>query len=567
MANDKGGSYVDKMKRWRSTTQQTAKNAEKTEGSIEKMQPQLNDVYIRVHDIQDRAYDILAMVRTTGSRRYTDGHIEDPNADFLVQNKLSDIYYADPHDAKTPVSQLKVSRRAANLGVRFEDFLRPEERIAEIRETVSAATAGTGKGKTVDFAGTRTSELNALMGGTDALTINITSTRIEADECIKLRSNISLAGNGARITAGKDLKYIILGDGCSDISVSGLELCGGNHGLYLSGSNNVRIEGNTIHAVGNRPFTIVSGGNIYVADNNIFDNAWGGMYITKNAANCVIEKNNVHDNHGTSNIAAGITMTAKPVDHPLDFTEDLDETQRLCKAATAALEDLTDAPCNIVVANNNVSRNNSSGIYNDGAYLIYVIDNIVRGNDKEGMCFDYGAIASYICGNYVEGNGTRSRQTDKDLQLDFIWDFGRLPDGSAAAKLPGISLDNTMWNIIVKNTVKGNSGSGIKAVRTAAENIILENAVIDNNEGRSDVFHFFGIELGANMVSDHDGDTFLDYAPDYGNIVTRNVVTGRHYAGIFLAEKCRGNEIRDNTVVDYLHLTVEDISASRNTII
>ena len=63
--------------------------------------------------------------------------------------------------------------------------------------------------------------------------------------------------------------------------------------------------------------------------------------------------------------------------------------------------------------------------------------------------------------------------SDEDLEADFVLELGRLEDGSSPAKLPGISLDNTAYNVIYNNVILENYGSGVKAVRSAFCNTIL----------------------------------------------------------------------------------------------
>ena len=90
----------------------------------------------------------------------------------------------------------------------------------------------------------------------------------------------------------------------------------------------------------------------------------------------------------------------------------------------------------------------------------------ITGNDKEGICIDYGTLGAYIRGNRIAGNGARSRQTDDDLRNDFVHHLGRMRDGSSNAKLPGLSIDNAACNIIHENTVTGNFGTLLGYLQT-----------------------------------------------------------------------------------------------------
>ena len=132
------------------------------------------------------------------------------------------------------------------------------------------------------------------------------------------------------------------------------------------------------------------------------------------------------------------------------------------------LHDILSAPHKIIIRNNVIANNNSSGIYSYGAYLNYITENQITGNEKEGICLDYGTVGSYVAYNDITANGNRNRMSDSELKLDFVLELGRLEDGTSPAKLPGISIDNSAYNIVFDNRIIGNYGSGVKMVRTGA---------------------------------------------------------------------------------------------------
>ena len=87
------------------------------------------------------------------------------------------------------------------------------------------------------------------------------------------------------------------------------------------------------------------------------------------------------------------------------------------------LYNLLDTPHDIVLYQNNVKHNNSSGIYSDGAYQIYIVENIIYQNDKEGMCLDYGTFGAYVSNNIVKENGGRLRF--RSGLCNGVWTFVR----------------------------------------------------------------------------------------------------------------------------------------------
>ena len=260
---------------------------------------------------------------------------------------------------------------------------------------------------------------------------------------------------------------------------------------------------------------------------------------------------------------AGVVLSNAITKDPLDIWENFDENHRCPARDNLYLQ--TDCPHEIILENNEVSSNNSSGIYSDGAYNCHLLFNDVYSNDKEGICLDNGTIGTYLKDNTIINNGGRYKQTDDDLRMDYVFEAGRLNDGSAKAKLPGISLDNTAYNIIENNVVANNYGGGIKMVRSTIRCLINENVIKDNNRGQNDTFHFFGIELGAAIPDELVAD--MDFTSDFENIVCRNIISGDHYSGIFLGTDCYVNDIFDNVIMEPQMFAIECISVKFNSML
>ena len=58
-----------------------------------------------------------------------------------------------------------------------------------------------------------------------------------------------------------------------------------------------------------------------------------------------------------------------------------------------------------------------------GHIRFILLENIIYQNDKEGMCLDYGTFGAYVSNNIVKENGGRLRQSDEDLEADFVTAF------------------------------------------------------------------------------------------------------------------------------------------------
>ena len=154
--------------------------------------------------------------------------------------------------------------------------------------------------------------------------------------------------------------------------------------------------------------------------------------------------------------------------------------------------------------------------------------------------------------------------TDKDLKTDFIFDMGRLADGSSPAKLPGVSIDNAAYNIIFNNIIAKNYGSGLKCVRSGYRNTFLCNQVTDNDFGRNEMHHFFGIELSTDQYNEKNVKG-LDFTPCYENIIARNVISGPHSAGIFIGPDGYVNDFFDNIIIGCTSWSMESLSQKFNS--
>jgi parallel beta-helix repeat protein len=98
-------------------------------------------------------------------------------------------------------------------------------------------------------------------------------------------------------------------------------------------------------------------------------------------------------------------------------------------------------------------------------------------------------------------------------------------------------------------------------VRTSYFNAIGTNTLLDNNDGASSAFHFFGIELGAASGSSPE----LDFTPSRGNIVFSNMIRGSHYSGIFFDDGSDMNNVLNNVVLDATFWALESAEQMTNT--
>ena len=464
---------------------------------------------------------------------------------IMTANKLPALSRMAAEDSKKYMGNLQVLQKIEKLGIDTASFETPELNWKNVYNRVSDTMQkeNTFSDK-ISFTGSTASQLNTLIAQSTDAYITIESSTVRMDEPISMKSGIALDAAGVTFTGSTDdrVAQAVIAEDCTNFALYNLNLTAGcyEYGIYIIRSNTFTIENCTIsNALYKGLVMMGENKNFTIRNNTVSYNGNGAVFLNGNISNGIIAGNDVVDNYGTRNLTAGIVMTSMEIDdYYTAYNEFKDEH----------LYNLLDTPHDIVLYQNNVKHNNSSGIYSDGAYQIYIVENIIYQNDKEGMCLDYGTFGAYVSNNIVKENGGRLRQSDVDLEADFVTTFGRLSDGSSPAKLPGISIDNSAYNTIVNNNVTQNYGSGVKMVRSAYRNIIMENSVSDNNKGKSDDFHFFGIEIGHESTPDEPVKG-LDFTASYENIVCRNIVTGSNYAGVFLAVESYCNDVFDNTIL------------------
>lgn len=464
---------------------------------------------------------------------------------IMTANKLPALSRMAAEDSKKYMGNLQVLQKIEKLGIDTASFETPELNWKNVYNRVSDTMQkeNTFSDK-ISFTGSTASQLNTLIAQSTDAYITIESSTVRMDEPISMKSGIALDAAGVTFTGSTDdrVAQAVIAEDCTNFALYNLNLTAGcyEYGIYIIRSNTFTIENCTIsNALYKGLVMMGENKNFTIRNNTVSYNGNGAVFLNGNISNGIIAGNDVVDNYGTRNLTAGIVMTSMEIDdYYTAYNEFKDEH----------LYNLLDTPHDIVLYQNNVKHNNSSGIYSDGAYQIYIVENIIYQNDKEGMCLDYSTFGAYVSNNIVKENGGRLRQSDEDLEADFVTTFGRLSDGSSPAKLPGISIDNSAYNTIVNNNVTQNYGSGVKMVRSAYRNIIMENSVSDNNKGKSDDFHFFGIEIGHESTPDEPVKG-LDFTASYENIVCRNIVTGSNYAGVFLAVESYCNDVFDNTIL------------------
>lgn len=493
------------------------------------------------------------------------GFSGDIHTDIVTRHAFPSLERMEEKDQDKYVNSLQVIKKIEKTGLDTSSFLYPELNLQKLEQNIQVMGADSADGlEKAVFTGTSSDELQEAVNANKGAIIDIRSDRIEVTGTVSLADHTYIKGNGAEL-ACNGVGCVFTGEDVSGVSITGLHISGNaDYGIYMTGSSNIRITDCTIEGMKQKPICILGNASgLWICENQLSSNHAGGIYLAGEVKNGLIGENKIADNEGTSNWMAGIVLTNAVPQDKKNLWETFDEEHHFPHKENLYAQ--ISCPHDLLIRDNQVCGNQASGIYSDGAYSCYVVGNTVRQNDKEGICLDYGTIGFYLKENVFGENGQRSRQTDKDLEMDFVLGAGRMEDGSAKAKLPGVSMDNAAYNILENNIVTGNYGGGIKMVRTAVRNLISENIIRDNNMGQNDVYHFFGIEAGYAAADVESED--MDFAPDFENIICRNSITGNHYSGVFIGADCYVNDVFDNIIMEPGEFAVEAVSTKFNSIV
>lgn len=477
---------------------------------------------------------------------------------IIEMNSLPPLERMNPEEAAGLVEDMQVIKKIKNLGIHTESFYTPELNYKRLYNDIQKVLSERSYSEKFVFDGTRISELNAFMQDKKTATIEFSNKEIIFDETLMVKSGLCIDAAGVNFVIEKPLdKVIHVVDG-SDIRIMNFEIKNGEYtyGLFISNSNRISVEGCAFYDAGYKGIVALGNNEYLKVEDCVIDNSQGGgMYFNGDMSKIIIHHNTVSNTKGTNNYSAGIVFGCVRL---LDFEQVYKPFEEI------ALGERLNNPHDVVVYDNIVYKSNSSGIYSDGAYKLYLIDNTSYLNDKEGMCLDGGSFGCYVANNTLKQNGGRRRQTVEDLVNDYVGDFGTLEDGSSPAKLPGLSMDNAAYNIITDNNICNNYGSGVKIVRSGARNMVINNVITDNNVGQSEYWHFFGVELAYAAKPDYEIAN-IDFKSCYENIIARNIIRGEHYAGIFLAEECYINDFFDNVIMDPTWWSMECLSNRFNS--
>jgi parallel beta-helix repeat protein len=460
--------------------------------------------------------------------------------------------------ATDAASKLQVGERARTLGL---TGLSPLEawKAAPVLLMRPIADPAAPPAVTV-FSGTTASALNAAIVNSASLSLRVASAAVSIDQPILVtREGFTLDLGSAQLTGANAQPYMLRIDSARNITVTGGSFTKGNSAILVSKSGNVVVDHTRIAGLTGDGVVVTGSNHVWVSHNRITGMGGPGIVLHTGTTLSTVEQNDISNGTGQSNWMAGILISDRDVDLASDPGAFFDPSGYW--PVTEPIRSRVNPPRDNLVAFNHVGTNASSGIYVDGGVRTTIFSNTLLGNAKEGMCLDNGSTANVVSSNVIQQNGKRWGQTDDTLRLDYV--SGRLPDGTAAAKLPGISLDNAIYNVIYANNISHNFGGGVKMVRTSFFNIVGLNVIENDNDGANIYFRFFGVEMGA--APGDASSPELDFTPSRGNVIFSNLIRGTHGSGIFLQAGSDGNDVVDNVILDAKDWAIEAVLPMLNT--
>jgi hypothetical protein len=362
-------------------------------------------------------------------------------------------------------------------------------------------------------------QLRALVRGLRGLS-DLAPVRLP-DSGIRLsgRRGFKLEPDGAVAANDPHRKFFVHLQDCADFVIEGLALRRGRNAVFLHGCRRFRVA--------NADLSDLEGYGVILFDcsefevegvrcHNLLCSAVMAVGDTRLGA---IRRVRARGGRGFLNCDAGVVLL-----HCTDRVAPEDMPER-CHEPRSILDKAKRPKC-IDMAGIDVRGCRAQGVYLAGALACRVSRSVLARSNKEGICFDWGTAMCELTSSAVAGNGRRASLSAEEIRADFIGRFPLLPDGSSAAKLPGVSMDNAAFNTVSRNLLVGNHGGAVKFVRACVGNRVEMNAGWSNSAGNNRHMRFPRYaDAGAfDPLGEFGGSALCDLGPSYGNIIRRNLI-------------------------------------------
>ncbi len=400
----------------------------------------------------------------------------------------------------------------------------------------------------VSFTGLRRKTITALpfsLHGERNMELVIQADSLEGGGPIRLVdcTGIRIRATGVLRPTGVE-KFFLDINRCSHFTLDNLRTVGGRHTLLVSDSHSFSLDGVNSRK-GEGYGIILHNCHHFILENCLVEKNLAGIMIVGQSHTGQIRHCTARDLRGFCNCDAGVHLCATST-HVTG--SDIPEK---CHEALS-IEKKTRRPGGMVIEKSTFAHCRAQGIYLEGAVNCLIRDNIIVGNNKEGICFDWGSCNSLFVNNLVTLNGERRALSAEEIRIDFIEKYPLLADGSSSMKLPGISMDNGCMNLIDSNRIISNYGGGIKMIRASFLNRISNNLLLSNalgNNGYLPGFHgisALGVGMGQNEFSG-DKNSLLDFLPSVANSICDNTIKEQCHA-LFFARGANGNFAENNLI-------------------
>ena len=478
-------------------------------------------------------------------------------SDASISSSSQSLSVSDRNDAVTDYSKkydlsalkstdslsgIQVVSRLNALGLKRSDLMNPEAVMDTVESSVNSAVRGLPT-KTVQYTGNDVDDLNQFLQDNAGKVVQLTKD-IEvykntngAFGIIMVPSNTILDGNG---------HSLVMKAGYTEAPDNGVVLyvykngvipsknCGVKNlttsipyvnSINVFGAENIILENNTLSNAAKCGILMSDEHGLTtngIIRNNTVNNAGDvGIAVYGNHSKLLIENNSVSGAKGFAGIAVSCLQHGQQI----------------------RVDSETTGPHDIIVTKNTVASSVGEALYCIGAYKTYMTYNVLRDSYLEGVCLDSGCIGNYFAHNEVFNNGIEGG-------------------------LPGVSIDNGMYNIVDGNNVYNNTCSGIKLVRTGLGNIIVNNTCTDNSYNKKGA-KSAGVDIEP-LAVEAANLGYIDGLGSNWNVVLNNTVKGSHDFGVFIADddggvSC-GNVIMYNKFSSAYTFGATDFSSQPSTV-
>ena len=293
--------------------------------------------------------------------------------------------------------------------------------------------------------------------------------------------------------------------------------------LLIAHSQQVSIIGNRIENIPQAAIAVMHSTAFFISRNHVMRPGAGGILIVGGCHNGLIADNEVSDCAGYANHHAGIVLTYRRADISDGPRILLAKELHHGKEHTLISRQRSDTPMDLVLRSNIVHHTNAQGIYLDGVMANVLYNNTVTDTQKEGICLDGGSVANVLHSNRVRHCGGRLGMREDVLKQEVP--SQETLNGRPLFVLPCMSLDNALYNVVVKNDLRRCFAGCVKTVRASSFNRIVGNVLEDCTMGKNRLFNFAVFEIMSDTTDDH-GAVDFDDTPSTLNTLAYNSVGG-----------------------------------------